>query len=150
VCKEIGIVEISLVICDKKLRLLGDFVPQTPYRAWAAETGGRSGVSCHSNFEGGTCNAKHPPPYDLDRHKCSAEIVLFLINYANSALSALQNAHKCICNVKNFPRVIPRTTKLEGDDHLPGIVSGGRRREAEAAASPTLRVGHAMQNATPL
>ena len=33
------------------------------------------------------------PPYDLDHYKCSAEIVLFLINYANSALSALKNAH---------------------------------------------------------
>ena len=39
VCKEIGNVEISLVICDKKDLLLGDFVPQAPYRAWAAETG---------------------------------------------------------------------------------------------------------------
>jgi len=36
-------------------------------------------------------------PYDFDHHKCSVAIVIFfLINYTNSALSALQNAHTVI------------------------------------------------------
>ena len=59
VCKEIGNVEISLLICDKKIRLLGnaDSLP-----GMGGGDGGRSGVSCLFNFEGGTCNAKCPSP----------------------------------------------------------------------------------------
>ena len=45
---------------------------------------------------------------------------------------------------------MPRTSRLEGDDPLPGMAGGDGGEVEWAVASQTLRVGHAMQNANPL
>ena len=90
--------------------------PSTGHGQRRAETG--AGAVASPTLRVVACNAKCFPFYDFDHHKCSAAIVFFLINYANSALSALQIAHTSITSIKIFPGVIPTDLQAGGGHQL--------------------------------
>ena len=101
-----------------------DFVAQNPYWAWAEDTGGQWGAIAYPTLRAGSI-----PMISI---KISVQPqVFFLINYANFALSALQNAITGIKKSLNFSRGNTPDSQSGGGRPLPGIGGGdgGRGRQ---------------------